>query len=182
MTLLVGALVRLAPVDVEIVGDLYPRWRTDTEYWRLLDGGPPILISPKQARDRAEEFKPNPVFQFHIRRIEDDKPIGFLNVWTDWPARDAWIGIGIGEREERGKGYGSEAMQLALRFGFGELELERMTLMLWADNLRALKSYQKAGFVIEGTTREEGLRDGRRWDGLVMGILRAEWLAKYGKG
>ena len=29
---------------------------------------------------------------------------------------------------------------------------------------------------MEGRVRQEVLRDGRRWDGLYMGILRDEWL------
>ena len=36
---------------------------------------------------------------------------------------------------------------------------------------------KEAGFVLEGRVREELNRNGRRWDGLYMGILREEWAA-----
>jgi RimJ/RimL family protein N-acetyltransferase len=68
-------------------------------------------------------------------------------------------------------------MRLIVQYGFVELNLRRITLGLHAYNERALKSYQKVGFKLEGRVREEGLRDGVRYDGLDMGILREEWLA-----
>jgi len=47
-------------------------------------------------------------------------------------------------------------------------------------NLRALRSYEKAGFVVEGRERQVLHRDGRRWDMIYMGILRKEWEQLYG--
>jgi RimJ/RimL family protein N-acetyltransferase len=41
---------------------------------------------------------------------------------------------------------------------------------------RALKSYDKVGFRLEGRTRKDVLREGRRTDTFWMGILRDEWL------
>lgn len=42
-------------------------------------------------------------------------------------------------------------------------------------NPRAIRSYEKAGFVVEGRARQFLNRDGRRWDLIYMGILREEW-------
>jgi RimJ/RimL family protein N-acetyltransferase len=88
------------------------------------------------------------------------------------------VGIGIGEAEYRGKGYGTDAMQVILGFAFRELNLHRVSLSVFEYNPRAIRSYEKAGFRHEGRLRAEINRDGRRWDVLMMGILRTEWEAQ----
>jgi RimJ/RimL family protein N-acetyltransferase len=69
---------------------------------------------------------------------------------------------------------------LILQYGFLELNLRRISLGLHAYNERARKSYEKAGFVMEGRMRGEGWRDGVHFDSLWMGILREEWFAQQG--
>jgi RimJ/RimL family protein N-acetyltransferase len=67
-------------------------------------------------------------------------------------------------------------MRLCQRYVFSELCLERLSLGLHAYNPRALRSYEKCGFRLEGRTRQDMLREGKRTDSLWMGILREEWL------
>ena len=62
-----------------------------------------------------------------------------------------------------------------LRFAFTELNLRRVSLTVYEYNPRAIRSYEKAGFVVEGRVRQCLNRDGRRWDMLCMGILKEAW-------
>ena len=55
--------------------------------------------------------------------------------------------------------------------------LHRVGLSVFSFNERAIRSYEKAGFRIEGRLREAISRDGRYWDEIQMGILRDDWLA-----
>jgi RimJ/RimL family protein N-acetyltransferase len=55
------------------------------------------------------------------------------------------------------------------------LNLYRVSLDVFAYNLRAIRCYEKAGFVVEGRARQFLNRDGRRWDLIYMGILGEEW-------
>jgi RimJ/RimL family protein N-acetyltransferase len=111
-----------------------------------------------------------------VRTLAEDELIGFIAFeeinWTD---RDAYVSIGIGEPAFWGKGYGSDAMCLMLRYGFTELNLHRISLTVFEQNPRGIRSYEKCGFKHEGRIREFLLRDGRRSDMLHMGILRKEW-------
>ncbi len=91
------------------------------------------------------------------------------------------MGIGLGERENWGKGYGTDAMKIILRYAFTELNLRRVTLDVFEYNQRGVRSYEKAGFVIEGRVRGMILREGRRWDVIFMGILREDWLKQEGQ-
>ncbi len=102
--------------------------------------------------------------------------IGFINL--EWPPRCAEFGIFIGDKSLWDKGYGTEALELLLQHGFETLNLNRIYLRVFSTNLRAVHSYEKAGFVLEGTLRQAVYRHGRYADMLIMGILRSEWQAR----
>jgi RimJ/RimL family protein N-acetyltransferase len=86
--------------------------------------------------------------------------------------------ISIGEADVWSLGYGTEATELMLELAFERIGLHRVALSVFSFNERAVRSYEKAGFTVEGRHREAIVRDGRRWDELTMGILAAEWQAR----
>lgn len=88
--------------------------------------------------------------------------------------------ITIGEIDAWGHGYGTEAVRLMLELAFERIGLHRVGLSVFAFNERAIRSYENAGFRIEGRLREAIARDGRYWDEIHMGVLRDEWLAARG--
>ncbi len=174
--LFAGKLVRLTaprPEDKEAMA----KWSQDAEYLRLLNYDP--------ARPRAADFFTHNVeeekkreaneFDFRIRTLADDKLIGFVELDVTWNHQNAWVGIGIGEADYRGKGYGSDALRVAVSYAFRELGLYRVSLGVFAYNQRAIRAYEKVGFVHEGALRAALYRDGQRYDQLFMGILRPEW-------
>jgi RimJ/RimL family protein N-acetyltransferase len=85
------------------------------------------------------------------------------------------VGIFIGEKRLWNQGYGTDAMRLLLQHGFNTLNLNRVALDVYDTNLRAVRSYEKAGFVHEGRKRQAIFKDGRYVDILQMSVLRAEW-------
>jgi len=88
------------------------------------------------------------------------------------------LGIMLGEKDEWNKGYGTETMILLLRHGFETLNLNRVHLRVYAENRRAKRSYEKAGFVEEGRLRESVYKHGKYDDVIVMSVLRSEWVAR----
>ena len=174
-----GSLVRLTSEEPETLAKSDARWRRDTEFHRLADSDPAELFSEKRIKDwiekRGEDIKPER-HPFSIRALAEARLIGFIGLWVDFVHGEGWVGIGIGEREYWGKGYGTDAMRLVLRYAFTELNLYRVSLGLHEYNSRALHSYEKAGFRMEGRSRKDMMREGRRTDSLWMGILREEWL------
>jgi RimJ/RimL family protein N-acetyltransferase len=175
-----GELVRFTLEEPETRAKAEVHWQRDSEFHRLADSDPAQLTSEKKAREwfekQAEDgFKPER-YSFHVRTLAEDKFIGFLGMWVDLIHSEAWVGLGIGERDFWSKGYGTDMMKLCMQYVFCELGLERLSLGLHEYNPRALKSYEKCGFRLEGRTRQDLRREGRRYDSLWMGILREEWL------
>jgi RimJ/RimL family protein N-acetyltransferase len=104
--------------------------------------------------------------------------IGLMAI--DWRSRKAEIGIMIGDKRYWNKGYGTEAMRLILQHGFETLNLHRLYLRVFSDNSRAVRAYEKAGFVLEARMRETNFDNGRYRDDLMMSMLRPEWDAAKG--
>jgi len=170
-----GGLVRLVAADSAIDADLFARWSRDSEYMRLQDSGTARPWSVKQAKDEIQHWmeheQPNE-YVFMIRTLANDHPIGAVGLDDiRWSNGDAFVGIGIGEREYWGKGYGTDAMRAILRFAFTELNLHRVSLDVFEYNPRAIRSYEKAGFKVEGRIRHALNRDDQRWDMIYMGTL-----------
>ncbi|MFC5217200.1 GNAT family N-acetyltransferase [Streptomyces coerulescens] len=80
----------------------------------------------------------------------------------------------------RGRGIGTEATRLIVGHGFEQLGLHRIQLEAYGHNPRALRVYEKVGFVVEGVRREADLRDGEWRDWVMMAILDREWAAHRG--
>ena len=177
--LFTGEQIRLTAEDPEVMAKAMARWNSDSEYFRLLDSDPPRLWSEQKTKEWLEKDieKENLTdFFFAIRTLDGENLIGFVGLsGLDWNQGDAWIGIGLGEREYWGKGYGTDAMQTLLCYAFTELNLRRVSLTVFDYNPRAIRSYEKCGFVMEGTARGVLHREGRRWDWHHMGILKEEW-------
>ena len=83
--------------------------------------------------------------------------------------------ITIGEKDTWGRGFGTEATRLMLDHAFGVLALHRVALFVFEFNERAIRTYRRCGFVIEGRSRESIYRDGRWWDELAMSVLESDW-------
>jgi RimJ/RimL family protein N-acetyltransferase len=175
-----GELVRFTLEEPEPSARAQVRWQRDSEFHRLIDGEPALLNSEKRLKEWAEKqvetgFESDRYY-FSVRTLAEEKYIGFLGLRVDLIHRTAWVGLGIGEREFWSKGYGTDMMKLCLQYAFMELNLARVSLGLHEYNPRALRSYEKCGFRLEGRTRKDVMREGRRTDTLWMGILREEWL------
>jgi RimJ/RimL family protein N-acetyltransferase len=99
--------------------------------------------------------------------------VGLFDI--DWRCRSGEVGIFIGDKSFWNRGIGSEVMRLILRHGFNTLNLNRIMLQVYETNPRAIRTYEKAGFVIEGRKRQAMYKEGKYMDILMMSVLRSEW-------
>lgn len=119
--------------------------------------------------------------QFIIEMIEPQTPIGTVFIKNiDRDSCKGEYGIFIGEDIARGKGYGKIAAKLAVQYAFEVLELNRVYLSVFKDNISGIKSYESAGFVVEGIFREDYKKDGKYFDVVYMAILKSDWEKRVG--
>ena len=62
-----------------------------------------------------------------------------------------------------------------LKHGFENLNLHRLWLRVFKNNQRAIRSYEKAGFTLEGKFREAQYLEGKYVDVMIMSMLYSEW-------
>ncbi len=156
----------------------FRRWYSDAEVARL-------------TRYRDGPMRPDEIDRFFTARVLG---IDSLTLAVHLRAKDRLIGscafsqldadngsalfhITIGEKDLWGHGYGTEATRLMLAHAFTSMGLHRVSLAVFAFNERAIRSYEKVGFVVEGRARDAIYRDGRYWDEIDMSMLESEWRA-----
>ncbi len=157
------------------------RWYRDPEVSRLTRYS--LLPMTDDEVDRffhARLLSPETVAYAIVVR-EDDRLIGLTTFSNLDPDNGSVLfHITIGERDAWSHGYGTEATGLMLSLAFEAIGLHRVGLSVFSFNERAIRSYQKAGFRLEGRVREAIMRDGARFDELTMGVLAPEWRALHG--
>ncbi|MHA1943226.1 MAG: GNAT family N-acetyltransferase [Candidatus Thorarchaeota archaeon] len=178
-----GKLVRLRRLENNDVSSFFPHWNN----YLLRQYLPtPLPTSSddmvKYIESANESFANRKGFTFGIETLDTNKLVGIVNlVNVSWIGHNAEVGIlAIFDPEGWGKGYGSDAMLVLLDMAFSVLNLHSVYLWVAGFNDRAIKFYEKLGFVNTGRIREMAYRNGKRFDVVTMDILRSEFTEKYG--
>lgn len=88
--------------------------------------------------------------QFVILMREQGRPIGVCGLFgIDRSEGTAEVGILLGEKDTWGHGYGPEALRILLNHARADLGLHQITLCVHATNTRAIRAYEKVGFILE---------------------------------
>lgn len=155
-------------------------WFNDHSTMRFLNGRAPMSVAQEERWFEAMlERQGTTDWFFLICRLGDDTPIGTIGLLqVDLTNGSAGCGITIGDQSDWNQGLGTDALEALVDFGFARLRLERLWLHVYDFNERAIRSYEKAGFVGEGAARHGAYRDGRFVDVVQMSILRDEWAAR----
>jgi RimJ/RimL family protein N-acetyltransferase len=142
-------------------GYYFPESMTSLEKWYE------NLISERYGKDG---------FYLTICRQGSDEIVGFAWLWhLNYKDGNAEFSIFLADTEVMGKGLGTDALNAILDFGFNHLPLERVYLVVRAGSKGAVRSYEKAGMIVEGTLRKAERYRGKLVDQLLMSILRDEW-------
>lgn len=144
--------VTLVPLDqTHLV--LTRAWANDAELARLMDRARPVTddehrrwFASLQARDDCRYFAV----------VERAVHVGNVWLWAiDTRHRKAEIRVVIGDADARDRGVGTRAIDLVSRYAFDQLGLHRVYAYVLALNPRARRAFEKAGFSLEGTLRDD---------------------------
>jgi len=127
--------------------------------------------------------------KIYIRQKQDDPNALFLGVFDqhgdvhignvklepiDWVRKLAVFGIMIGNKAYWGRGVGMEATRLTLDFVFKKLGLDEVELGVISENVRARKTFEKAGFKQVRIERQAMNHDGTLYDKVVMAVKKGD--------
>jgi RimJ/RimL family protein N-acetyltransferase len=161
---------------------MFVKWLNDPDVSRHLGLHLPLSLASEEGWFESM-LKGTPEEQVLVieKKQADESwlPLGNCSLMDiNWRNRYAEFGIFIGEKEFWNQGFGAEAARLILKHGFATLNLHRIWLRVNANNPRAIKAYEKAGYVREGIQRQAMFQDGQYLDVIVMSVLRPEWEAQ----
>jgi RimJ/RimL family protein N-acetyltransferase len=178
--LLQGKLTRLRSIEAKDI-DCYLGWINQPELARLITGS--IMPTSRPYMVKALETPmgfPGQNLFFAIELLSEEKLIGFCFLKNFHPVH-RFVELEqffIGEKKFRQNGHGRDAMDVVLDYSFTELNLNRLWLLIYLYNQGAVRFYEKCGFLKEGVLRQVQFSMGEYHDGLIMGILKKDWLAK----
>ncbi len=109
---------------------------------------------------------------FAIRSASDARLLGVVQLIDVNPAhRNAEMVIRIGDSGDQSKGLGTESLKLLLEHAWRDLNLHRVSTRVFADNARAIRCYEKAGFKLEGKQADGAFIDGKWVDIVFLGAI-----------
>jgi len=100
-----------------------------------------------------------------IFRRESDKHVGNIRL-SNFSAshKRAELGIMLFDKSQWSKGYGTESLTAITDYVFNDLKLHKICADYYSVNVASSKMFKKAGFEIEGVSKEHFLLDGEYVD------------------
>ncbi|WP_214416121.1 GNAT family N-acetyltransferase [Sphaerisporangium fuscum] len=174
--ILEGRTVRLVPLALDHVPDLFEAGGNDDEVWRWLPVATPR--SEEELRRVAASLIENPRnVPFAVVQRETGRAVGWTSYW-DVPDFDDSLEIGW---TWYGRAYwrtavNTECKLLLLTHAFDKLGHNRVLLKTDCLNTRSQNAIRRIGGVYEGTLRRHRRRPDGTWrDTVYFGILDDEW-------
>lgn len=154
--------------------DLILRWR-NSDFVRANFIHQPLITREEHLLWFREKVQKGLVIQYLMVEKATGKKIGSVYLRdVDYQTGKAEYGIFLGEESVCGKGYGTEAAELMLSFSRNDLGLHKVSLRVLENNVRAIKSYEKAGFHMEGKMVDEVLSNGQYQNLIFMAVIFRE--------
>jgi RimJ/RimL family protein N-acetyltransferase len=155
---------------------LINQWRNDKELIDLL-GNNFLFIAEEVDHAWYENYLRNRANNVRLMIVESEKslPIGTVQLTNiHLINRSAEFSVMIGNKDYWSKGAGFFSTASILKHGFENLNLNRIYLTVLEYNERAIKVYERAGFIREGLLREAIFKNGKFRNLVQMSVLKSE--------
>jgi len=130
-------------------------WANDAELMRLMDRAAPVAEAEHEGWFASLGAQDDRAY-FAIETLPAGLHVGNVWLWAiDRRHRKAELRIVIGDSSARGRGIGAAAIAEACRHAFERMGLHRIYAYVLATNPAARRAFERAGFALEGTLRDD---------------------------
>jgi RimJ/RimL family protein N-acetyltransferase len=163
-------VIRLERFDQNDYGRLIS-WIDSEE--ALLQFAGPAFRFPLTTEQLQESEKDKSRFSFRIIETGTGSSIGHAEIYLT--EDNAYLGrVLIGEENLRARGLGQAIVNQVLAYAFYDLGQYKVTLHVFEWNSRAIKCYEKVGFILTGKKMERQIK-GATWIALAMSLDKKRW-------
>lgn len=139
---------------------------------RLMDRHNPVSEAEHEAWFRSVVQGEGCAY-FAIEAVDGGAHVGNTWLWAiDQRHRKAELRVVIGDAAARGRGMGAEAIDRLCGHAFETLGLHRVYAYVLAINPAARHAFERAGFALEGTLRDDRWADNEFVDTYLLARLR----------
>jgi RimJ/RimL family protein N-acetyltransferase len=156
------------------------RWNQDLEFTARMGtpGEAHTLEMRQEFYKQNSRIKPDSA-EFAVLELSTGRLVGFGGLFDMTRAMVATMFVGIGAADLRRKGFGTEASRLICEYGFFFRNLHSIKVEVHEYNQAARRVYERLGFKTVGRLRGANLLNNRRYDEVIMDLLRSELELKY---
>ncbi|SDK53734.1 Protein N-acetyltransferase, RimJ/RimL family [Maridesulfovibrio ferrireducens] len=171
-----GKNLYLRPITPADVNEEYLRWMNDKEITTFLESR-----FSEQTLESIASFVTSMISDpanilFAICEKQGNRHVGNIRLGPINALHSfAEIGILIGQRDCWGKGYASEAIGLVVHYAFNQLQIHKLTSGAYACNSASIRTFEKNGFVIEGTLKDHFRHNGNFVNCIKLGLINPNY-------
>lgn len=164
-------IIQLEKFDKESY-DTFISWVDSAETLMQIAG--PTLSFPLTKEQLDHSLADKNRFAYKVLDAGSNEMIGHGEIYVKEDS--AKLGkIFIGEPKYRGKGLGQQLVQKLLKIVFIDLKQTKAELNVFDWNTRAIRCYEKAGFVVNPSLKFERTVNGKSWTAINMVLEKEHW-------
>lgn len=163
-----GDGLTLHPLTVSDVSERYVSWLNDAE----VTAGTELRFtshSIKDVCDYVARANASPTDEMWKIMLEGEGHVGNIRLSSiNVIHRRARVALLIGEKSVWGRGIGTAAIVTLSRHAFEDMKLHKLSAGIYANNLGSRRAFEKAGFSLEATLKDEAFADNQFVDIWLM--------------
>jgi [ribosomal protein S5]-alanine N-acetyltransferase len=166
--------IYLRKLVIKDVNQFYLSWFKDSDVISYLDVRD---LSEREAKDYILLGESTGLYYMYaICEKISNRHIGNLKIGPiDKKHHIADLVTLIGDKEAWGKGYGSDSIKLGNRIAFEKYKLRKLSGGIYSSNIASIKSYLKAGWIIEGILKDHYILDGKFQNRVCVSCFNQNW-------
>lgn len=163
----------IAVLHAELYEDIATHMRADSRPWRPIPAG--SSASPYAIGEPRDDLA-----CFSAVELVSGELAGEALLWAiDLHNRTAHLGLSL-RPAFRGRGLGTDVVLALCEYGFAVRGLHRLQVDTLTSNTAMIRAAARAGFVHEGRLRQAAWVHGGFADGVILGMLAADWASGPG--
>jgi ribosomal-protein-alanine N-acetyltransferase len=171
-----GDRVYLKKISVSEIDDTFMSWFSNEELMKYYTNSGDKITKEKILNSISDGEVSKTNYTYGIYDKTNSKCIGTIKIGPiNLKHKISDLVVLIGDVSYHGKGLAPEAISLGNKIAFDVYDIRKLYGGMYETNISSIKSYTKAGWVIEGRLNGHYLVDGNQIDRILVGCFNPKY-------